>query len=438
MYERKMRTRNRGSRPLDARRVGMVLVALCGVGCETAGPGDGTAQTGTHTGPQVTGTTGATNIPQGTTGNASAVPSNHDGGGPDSGSNPDASHSDPGDSGTSAPDATIAEGGTDASGDADKDEDLCDVGRDDGSPAPAPLTLSGNTFAHDPTMIEADGVFYRFWTGDYIPVATSTDLMHWRNADPVYRSGYPDWSNDWLGSIPGQEFNFPWAPDVSSFGGRYHLYSSFSAVFGQNISCITHLTTTDIASGNWTDHGPVICTDGSQPYNAIDADVGFDEEGKPWLSFGSFWDGIMIFPLDENGDRVGTELTRIAANRDSIEAPVLLRRCGFYYLFVSFGLCCPGEGRSVNQLSYRVAVGRSRSITGPYVDRNGVSLVEGGGSVILEGDGTFAAAGHSDVLVSDDAIYHLYHAYRRPTGAAELRIVEMRFDDEGWPVPAGP
>ena len=316
------------------------------------------------------------------------------------------------------------------------EEELCDVGVYDGV-KPTPLPLSGATFAHDPTMIEVNGTFYRFWTGRDIPVATSTDLRSWRNARPVFTSGYPDWVGPWLDDVPRQTFNFPWAPDVSAFGGQVHLYSSFSARFGANISCITHLTTDDPGSGDWTDHGPVICTDGSERYNAIDADVALDRDGTPWFAFGSFWDGIMAFELDQRGDRVGTDLTRLAWARE-IEAPVLFYRCGYYYLFVTWGICCPGENRRVQDLTYRVAVGRSEDILGPYIDRDGRPMLEGGGTIVVQGDATFAAAGHSDVIVSGDKIYHFYHAYRRPTGAAELRIVEMPFDDEGWPVPAGP
>lgn len=316
--------------------------------------------------------------------------------------------------------------------------DLCDVGVWDGSTKPVPLSLSGNTFAHDPTMIEADGTFYRFWTGNNIPSAKSTNLTSWQDARAVFQNGYSAWVDEWLNGVSGETFNFPWAPDVSRFSGKYHIYSSFSAKFGDNISCITHLSTNDIVAGAWTDHGPVICTKGSENYNAIDADVGVDADGKPWLAFGSFWDGIMGFELAADGSRVGNTLTRLAWANE-IEAPVLLYRCGFYYLFVTWGLCCPGEGRSVSQLTYRVVVGRSRSIMGPYVDKSGKSMLDGGGTLMVQGDRTtWAAAGHSDVMVSGNKIYHLYHAYRQSNGEAQLRIVEMPFDSDQWPVPAGP
>lgn len=307
---------------------------------------------------------------------------------------------------------------------------------------PPPLTLSGNTFAHDPTMIAAGGSYYRFWTGDFVPSAKSTDLKNWENTPSVYGREYPVWVADWRADHPGNTFNFPWAPDIAYFGGKYHLYASFSAFFGRNSSCITHLSTDDLNAPQWTDHGPVICSESADNFNAIDPDVGIDADGKAWLAFGSFWDGIFAFALDDAGNRVGTETARLAWANE-IEAPVLFYRCGYYYLFVSWGLCCPGEGRNVGDLSYRVVVGRSEHVLGPYVDRAGVPLLDGGGTLVVEGDHrTFAAAGHSDVLsdvlVDGERTYHVYHAYRQSDGGAELRIAELPFDAEGWPVGGAP
>ncbi|HEY5954950.1 MAG TPA: arabinan endo-1,5-alpha-L-arabinosidase, partial [Polyangiaceae bacterium] len=284
---------------------------------------------------------------------------------------------------------------------------LCDAGVWDGVKKPVPLTLTGNLAAHDPTMIASNGVYYRYWTGDGILSAKSTNLTNWTNAASIYKNGYSAWTKEWLAKISGETFNFPWAPDVSYFNGQYHIYAAFSAKFGDNISCINHLTTSDLAAGDWVDHGTVICTSGSENYNAIDADIGFDASGMPFMAFGSFWDGIMATALNADGTRSGTTLTRLAS-ASQIEAPVLFYRCGYYYLFVSFGLCCPGENRTIAQLSYRVVVGRSKSILGPYVDRSGKSMLDGGGTLMVQGDHvTYAAAGHSDVMVSGNTIYHL-------------------------------
>ncbi len=306
---------------------------------------------------------------------------------------------------------------------------LCDVGLYEGG---TPKMMNTQDFrVHDPSMIREGDTFYVLWTGEHIRRATSRDLLSWRETSPIYGS-YPSWSVSWLTGIPNETFNFPWAPDVSYFGGRYHIYASFSAIFGDNISCITHLTA-DTMAGPFVDHGPVICTEGNEHYNAIDPDVELDENGTPWMVFGSFWDGIMGFELDLNGNRVGTELIRLAWN-STIEAPVLFRRCGYYYLFVSFGTCCQGANST-----YEVRVGRSENAMGPYHDRSGKAMTDGGGTLMVQGDRVnFAAAGHSEVIVVDDTIYHLYHAYRQDNGAAVLRIVALPFDDEGWPVPGGP
>jgi arabinan endo-1,5-alpha-L-arabinosidase len=327
-------------------------------------------------------------------------------------------------------------GGT-ATGGATPEGGACSAGVWDGQ-TKTPLGLRGNTFAHDPTVLRVGDTYYRFWTGEFIPSAKSTNLIDWSNAPTVYGNSYPAWVQDWLGGVPDETFNFPWAPEVSSFGGKVHIYSSFSAKFGDNVSCITHLSTSDVEAGNWEDSGPIICTEGNERYNAIDADIGFDSEGRPFLAFGSFWDGIFAFELNIDGSRKGTDLTRLASAAE-IEAPVLFRRCNYYYLFVTFGLCCPGEGRRIDQLTYRVVVGRSENMLGPYVDRDGKGMLEGGGSLIVEGDKTaWAAAGHSDVFVDGDKIYHTYHAYRQSNGDAVFRLVELPFDEDGWPVPHAP
>src|SRR5690606_33389947 len=124
---------------------------------------------------------------------------------------------------------------------------------------------------------EADGVFYRFDTGTRIPAFTSTNLTHWSSAGNVYSAGNypPDWLEDFRDdhNWTAASNNDPWAPDVIYFGGKYHLYSSNSLFFGDNISCISHLTKTNIASGTWEDQGPIVCTNGSENFNAIDPEV---------------------------------------------------------------------------------------------------------------------------------------------------------------------
>lgn len=311
------------------------------------------------------------------------------------------------------------------------DDYLCDIGIYDPNRPPQNLVLSGSLAAHDPTMIEADGIFYRFQTGRSIAVLTSTDLTDWTSVGTVWGSSVPSW----IGTT-----NL-WAPDIIYMGGQYHIYYSASS-FGSNESCIAHATLASLTSGSWQDQGSIICSTRSDSFNAIDPDVSFDRDGTPWMSFGSFWAGIMLIELDLDGNRVGTGIENVARGPDRDgEGSFIVRRCGYYYLFVSWGLCCPGAaGRSVNDLTYNIHVGRSRSIHGPYVDRDDVPMLEGGGTLVVQGDGgaSYYAAGHGEWILVDDTAYIIYHAYPGPFNQSELRIAELVWDDEGWPVRVGP
>ncbi len=162
-----------------------------------------------------------------------------------------------------------------------------------------------------------------------------------------------------------------WAPDISFFGGSYRLYYSAST-FGSNHSCIGHATRAALNAGSWTDQGAVICSDDGDDWNTIDPNVTVDREGTAWLSFGSFWSGLQLIRLDAAGARVGDEMHTLATRReggDAIEAPYIVRRCGYYYLFASFDRCCNGVSTT-----YNIRVGRSEAVRGAYVDRDGVAM----------------------------------------------------------------
>jgi arabinan endo-1,5-alpha-L-arabinosidase len=229
-----------------------------------------------------------------------------------------------------------------------------------------------------------------------------------------------------------------WAPDASFFGGAYHLYYSAST-FGKNRSCIGHLSRPSLTGGSWKDEGPVLCSNVSSTddYNAIDPNVIVDVDGTPWLAFGSFWSGIKLVKLDPQGARDGSSLDAIAARPGAggaLEAPFLVRRCGFYYLFTSWDTCCKGASST-----YNLRVGRSAALRGPFVDRSGKALLQGGGTLVLEGGTRYRGPGHNAVLFTADRAYNVYHAYDADNdGASVLRIAELAWDSEGWPVSAGP
>lgn len=297
-------------------------------------------------------------------------------------------------------------------------------------PMPTALPLRGDLGAHDPVIIQADGQYHLFVTGRGIPTKRSSDLRNWQRAPAVFAQN-PAWVSQ---RVPGA--TDLWAPDISQFGGLYHLYYSAST-FGSNRSCIGHATRASLTSGSWQDRGPVICSNGGSErhdWNAIDPNVVLDESGTPWLSFGSFWSGLKLVKLTNEGARADETVHAIAGrNGGPIEAPFIVRRCGEYYLFVSFDKCCSGA-----KSTYRVMVGRSKSITGPYLDRAGTPLTRGGGTQILAGAGSWRGPGHNAVLLTPDGDYNVYHAYAAGDGHSELRIAELGWDEDGWPISGGP
>lgn len=326
--------------------------------------------------------------------------------------------------------ATDAGGGQ---GDAGRQaSDRCDVGVYDPASPPQALTLSGNLGAHDPVIIAAHGQYYYFSTGNGVAAKVSPDLTRWSQEPEVFPTT-PAW---FTALVPSYAPRNIWAPDISYFGGQYHLYYSVSS-FGSNRSCVGHATRPALDTGSWTDHEAVFCS--NQPgqndnYNAIDANVILDEDGTPWMSFGSFWSGIKMIRLDLNGDRAGTELIDLASRGgSSIEAPFMVRRCGYYYLFVSFGSCCQGVDSS-----YNINVGRSRDLLGPYVGKDDTPMMNGGGSLLLEAGGAWVGPGHNAVIFDGTRAYNVYHAYAATNGASQLRISELVWDSEGWPISGGP
>lgn len=308
----------------------------------------------------------------------------------------------------------------------------CDVGVADPNTPPQTLTLGGSLGAHDPVIIAAHDQFYYFSTGNGISAKVSPDLLEWTQQPSVF----PDTPAWFQQLVPEYQPRNIWAPDIAYFGEQYHLYYSVSS-FGDNRSCIGHATRAALNAGAWTDHEDVFCSNQpgqNQNFNAIDPNIIVDEAGTPWMSFGSFWSGIKMIRLDQNGDRAGDELIDMASRGGgSIEAPFIVRRCGFYYLFVSFGNCCQGADST-----YNIRVGRSADVLGPYVDKAGTPMMEGGGSLVLEAGGDWVGPGHNAVLMVGTKAYNVYHAYLATNGQSRLRISEMVWDAEGWPISAGP
>ena len=186
---------------------------------------------------------------------------------------------------------------------------------------------------------------------------------------------------------------------------------------------------------DWQDQGVVWQSDSTSTYNAIDPAVVTDEDGTPWMAFGSFWGGIQLIELSwpSGLPAEGAQPQVIAARGDAvnaIEAPALLRHEGYWYLFVSKDSCCQGVSST-----YHVQVGRSAQIAGPYLDADGTPLLQDGGTPVLDAAGDMIGPGGESVAGAEGRDLLAFHFYDGATrGTPTLAIRELAWTDDGWPV----
>lgn len=312
------------------------------------------------------------------------------------------------------------------------------------------LRLDGEVqYVHDPSIIKENNTWYIFNTGNgpnrngQLPVRCSKDLRSWKFCGYVFPQ-LPDWVK--TESPKTREL---WAPDISYFAGEYHLYYAFS-VFGKNTSGIALATnkTLDTASPDfrWIDRGLVLRSKTEDDFNAIDPNVVFDNHGRAWLSFGSFWTGIKMRRIDPKTgllfgrdtklyslakrtrpENLPADRPNLPGNWQAIEAPFIIHHDKFYYLFVSFDICCRGA-----KSNYKTMVGRSKKVTGPYVDTDGKPMLEGGGTSLLLGNASWVGAGGESILQQKDGDIVVFHAYDAKTGIASLQISTIDWKN-GWP-----
>ena len=314
---------------------------------------------------------------------------------------------------------------------------------------PQALRLSGDyPVTHDPSIAREGNTYYVFATtanaykGQF-PIRCSHDLLEWKLCGQVF-DNIPAWIHK--ESPTTREL---WAPDISYFQGKYHLYYAYSA-FGVNTSGIALATneTLDAQSPkyHWQDEGLVLKSTQADDFNAIDPNIVLDEKGQPWLSFGSFWGGIKMRRIDPvTGKPLAADpalyslASRAMPNKpdppkpglpadwQAIEAPFIVRHGNYYYLFVSFDLCCRGT-----KSNYRTMVGRSAHVTGPYVDANGKPMLKGGGTQLLTANNRWLGPGGASVLHRPEGDIIVFHAYDAITGKPALQISTLTWVN-GWP-----
>ncbi len=286
----------------------------------------------------------------------------------------------------------------------------------------------------DPTVIRTDEGFYLYATQTnsyWIPIYFSKDLVNWE----FKRSAFRKATRPTEDVLPGG--GAFWAPEIRYINGKYVLYFSW-AKWGDGSISYTAVATSDSPVGDFLNAKPLLITDdfGS---NCIDQFY-YEEDGKKYMFVGSF-NGIYVTELTDDGLSVkrgadGKPVLKKQVCGRAFEGTNIYKKGKYYYLFASINNCCPNNGMDSK---YKVVVGRSENLLGPYVDRKGKDMLDNSWELVLEGDGeTFFGPGHNSIIIPDDAgtDWMIYHSYVKENGAVGGRLGMLDrivWSADGWP-----
>jgi arabinan endo-1,5-alpha-L-arabinosidase len=345
------------------------------------------------------------------------------------------------------------------------------------APSVFSAVLTGSFGSHDPSRItKCDGVYYVYSTGGRMMY--STDMVAWATGTSPFQqpglstielpspsplpSAAPSaspggqgpqgprrqfWHRvpDSMGKIIPKNQGI-WAPDVIYINKAYYLYYSVADASGTQtgIGLLTSPTLNPGAADyHWTDRGVVLLTyDHEIHISAIDPCPFLDADGKLWMSYGSGYANgakvtdptIYIMKLDDTTGLASTSNTQhYPVAPGHIEASYVMFHNGYYYAFWNSGGCCAG-----NKSTYTIHMARSRTASGPYIDKK----AESGTSDVLVGPvvtqdtavGTEHGPGQIGIYEEGGVYYCTYHYYPETGRGASLGLEKLTWGADGWPV----
>lgn len=283
----------------------------------------------------------------------------------------------------------------------------------------------------DPTVIRAhDGHFYLYATQTstyWMPIYRSKDLVNWEYQKTAFtQATKPSLSG-------GGAF---WAPEMKYIDGKYVLYFSWAKMNGADVS-YTAVAVSDSPLGPFPNSKALI-TNEEFGSNVIDQFY-YEENGKKYMFFGSF-KGIYVTELTNDGLSVkrgvdGKPVLKKQVCGNAFEGTNIYKKNGYYYLFASIGNCCNGINAN-----YKVVVGRSQDLLGPYVDKKGKDMLDNSWELVLEGDGQkWIGPGHNSIIIQDDegTDWMIYHSYMKDAnggvGGRLGMLDRVLWTNDGWP-----
>ncbi|HLT87937.1 MAG TPA: family 43 glycosylhydrolase [Sphingobacterium sp.] len=293
----------------------------------------------------------------------------------------------------------------------------------------------------DPTVIHVGNEFYTYVTSGRVRGYRSSDLFNWRSIGPP--SEVFTTRPDFVEVVSGKDAPGMWAPDINYFDGKYVMYYSISQ-WGEGAKCGIGVGVSNLPQGPFVPpagnpNGKLFISTEIGVHNSIDPCF-YEENDKRYLFWGSFH-GLYMTELTADGMAVKDMAQKTKVGGKAFEATYIHKRGNYYYLFTSVGGCCDG----VNS-SYKVVVGRSQNLAGPYMSRGGVDMntVDAWGAtgfdpIVLQGNDTYIGPGHNARIITDKngvdwMLYHSYIKENNTVGSRNLMLGKVNWDNDGWPI----
>ena len=278
----------------------------------------------------------------------------------------------------------------------------------------AGLAVDGQVGIHDPSTIAiCNGKFYTYGTGGNALV--SDDGWTWRRGTQLPRRGL--------------------APDIIHIGDRYYVYVAAN-IGAQPKAAINMIWSKsldpDSPDYKWEEGGVVASSDGVEDCNAIDPGVFLDPtDGRLWLTYGSYFGYIRLVELDPKTGKRKNPNDKPVDLAINCEASDMMHHDGWYYLLATHGSCCRGADSG-----YNIRCGRSRKVTGPFLDAQGIDMIQGGGKLLIGSGGRVIGAGHFGLLDLGDGVqkFSLHWEADLDRGGASVLDIRPLLWKDGWPV----
>lgn len=279
-----------------------------------------------------------------------------------------------------------------------------------------------DTSLPDPTVIRADdGHFYLYATENIrnLPIYRSDNLVDWTFVGTAFsKETRPQWNRK--GNL--------WAPDINRINGKYVLYYSKSE-WGGEWTCGIGVAVADRPEGPFEDRGALFISNEIGVQNSIDQFY-IEDNGRKYLFWGSFR-GIYGIELSDDGLSLKPGAVKQQVAGTFMEGSYIHKRGRYYYLFGSAGTCCEGA-----KSTYRVTVGRSESLFGPYLDKQGRPLMDNHYEVVVHKNRQVVGPGHNSEIITDDegTDWMLMHGFKSNDPDAGRVVWLTRIDwKDGWP-----